>query len=238
MPKNTLISAAFVGDSHGVVVIQAARARNFSFRRVIRATAPVYVNARLHEQGDGSVRFETKHNRINEDFANSEKYTKSKREENLSVYFNRAIKENLDFYSTVGMATFRFVRYINAISSNDDGNTAPITRKILKMAAYEHFDQYVGFYQDLISRAPRVTCIFGPTRYTPENRDIWMAYEDAAQDRLQEIGVEVLDLRARFGDGDLLLSNRYIKDDDDTVHANLTWGAEVFEEIKKHHSMK
>lgn len=230
-----ILNMAFVGDSNGITIIQGGEAQGFSFRYAIRAAAPNFVNARLLAEKNGLASFvmpeigRAKPNVSREDQI-SERQARATR---MSVQFNQAFERKIPFYSTVGTATFRFIRHVEVLAREDGVEISSISKKILKIAADSHIDQYIGFYKDLIERTPKVTVVFGPTRYDNANRDAWLIYEDRMADRLGEIGVDVLDIRGKFGGEDLAIRDEFLKSDDDGVHANLEWGKGVFNEIRK-----
>lgn len=229
------VEAAFVGDSHGVTIIQGGEAQGFKFRCAIRAAAPNFVNSRLFVKENGLSEFvmpETSRVKPNLSYEDqlSERQARAKR---MSIQFNQAFERGIPFYSTVGTATFRFIRYVEALAHEDGVEIFSIPKKLLTIAANEHANQYTGFYEDLLKKSPKVTVVFGPTRYNDANHDAWLIYEDVIADRLNQIGVNVLDVRRKFGAETLAIRNDFLKKDDDGVHANLEWGIGVFNEIKK-----
>ncbi|MDN5567770.1 MAG: hypothetical protein L0G27_03300 [Paracoccus sp. (in: a-proteobacteria)] len=232
----TVIDAAFVGDSHGVIMIKSAEAAQLEFKRAITAAAPNFIGAEFSEAEDGSVHFQISQFRKDDQFFGEERTQRfARKAAKLDVLFRQTFNLRLPIYANVGMTAVHFVRDLTAAAQANGQDAALMSAKIARAAAQDYVDGYLQFYATLAKMAPKVVCLFGPTRFQPEHRHIWMAYDDVMSAGLTGLGIAILDLRQQFGDDQLLLDRRYYKDPgDDLVHANADWGLESVQAIQTH----
>ncbi|WP_108503140.1 hypothetical protein [Paracoccus indicus] len=231
----TVIEAALVGDSHASVMIKSGEARGLEFRRAIAAAAPNFIGAEFTTAQDGRTRFQISSLRQDEALFGAERTERfARKAAKLDVLFRQAFDLRLPIYANVGMTAIHFVRDLTTAAQANGQDGTLISARIARAAARDYIAGYLRFYGTLVRMAPQVTCVFGPTRFLPENRHIWMAYDQVMAGHLADMGIRILDLRSAFGGDDLLLDRRYYKDPgDDLVHANDRWGLEVVQAIRK-----
>lgn len=230
----TVIEAALVGDSHAAIMINSAEDVGLQFKCPIAAAAPNFVGAGFVTDENGDVHFRISEFRKDEAFFGAEKTERfARKAAKLDVMFRHAFNWKLPIYANVGMTAVHFVGDLMAAAEANGQDGALISAKIARAAAKDYIADYLRFYETLVKHAPSVTCFFGPTRFRPENRHIWMAYDEVICADLTRIGVRILDLRREFGDEQLLLDPRYYKDPgDDFVHGNDKWGLDMVQAIR------
>lgn len=231
----TVIEAALVGDSHAAIMINSAEDAGLQFKCPIAAASPNFVGAGFITDAEGGVHFRISEFRRDEAFFGSEKTERfARKAAKLDVLFRLAFNWKLPVYANVGMTAVHFVNDLMAAAEANGQDGALISAKIARATAEDYIADYLHFYETLVRHAPSVTCFFGPTRFRPENRHIWMAYDQVMAGHLADMGIRILDLRSAFGGDDLLLDRRYHKESgDDLVHANDQWGLEVVQAIRK-----
>lgn len=231
----TVIDAALVGDSHASVMIKSGEAAGLEFKRAIAAASPNFVGAEFVTGQDGRVDFQLSQLRRDDGFYGADRTERfARKAAKLNVLFRQAFALKLPIYANVGMTAIHFVRDIMTAAQANGQDGTLISAKIARATAEDYIADYLRFYQTLVRMAPSVTCVFGPTRFLPENRHIWMAYDGVISERLTGMGIRILDLRGRFGDDRMLLDPRYYKSpNDDLVHANDQWGLEMIEAIRQ-----
>lgn len=230
----TVIDAALVGDSHASIMIKSGEDAGLQFKCPIAAAAPNFVGAGFVTDENGDVRFKISEFRKDEAFFGTEKTERfARKAAKLDVMFRDAFKRKLPVYANVGMTAVHFVNDLMVAAEANGQDGTLLSAKIARATAEDYIVDYIRFYETLVRQAPSVTCVFGPTRFRPESRHIWIAYDEVICTRLSQIGVRILDLRHHFGNEQLLLDPRYYKDSgDDFVHANAKWGLEMVQEIQ------
>ncbi|WP_378946201.1 hypothetical protein [Paracoccus sp. R86501] len=230
----TVIEAALVGDSHASVMIKSGEAKGLEFKRAIAAAAPNFIGAEFTTDDDGKTRFQISQQRRDDTVFGADRTERfARKAAKLDVLFRQAFDLNLPIYANVGMTAIHFVRDVTTAAQANGQDGTLISARIARAAAEDYIAGYLRFYRTLVHKAPMVTCVFGPTRFLPENRHIWMAHDRVISEHLTGMGIRILDLREQFGDDQLLLDRRYYKDPgDDLVHANDQWGLEVIEAIR------
>ncbi|RJE81721.1 hypothetical protein [Paracoccus sp. JM45] len=231
----TVIDAAFVGDSHGTTIQVAGERNEIVFQCPITAASAMYVGSTLADDGEGNITFEMQPFRLDEE-RNGVARAKHRahKASQLGTAFKKAFNSNLPVYSNIGMTARNFVLGIVSAANANGQDPANISTKIARAAAEDFFSGYAEFYKFMQARAPRVTAFYGPTRFDPALRHIWMAYDDVVRDTLKGLGVALIDLRAEFGDEQLQLQPQFGREPfDDGVHANDAWGLRILEVIQQ-----
>ncbi|RJE81580.1 hypothetical protein [Paracoccus sp. JM45] len=231
-----ILEAAIIGDSHAKVIALAAEESGILFRKVMTASFQNYVDATLEYSAADGLKFQmSEFNRQKDLRADETKNNRvAHRAKNLTTTLNQIVNLKLPVYVNVGMTAVYFVRSLIVAAKENGQDPGLISRKVAQAAAEEHFESYARFYESLVQHVPDVTCFYGPTRFTPDMRHVWLAYDDVAAKRLSQIGIEIIDLRAKLGDDGLLLDPRYYRTtDDDQVHGNADWGLSVINGIQQ-----
>ncbi len=232
----TVIDATLLGDSHAMVIDAAAAHSERTFQHRFLEPFATYIGAKLVRNNSGQV--DWVFGDAVKDFgdkAAERLRRKNEKAGSLSRRMEKVVASGLPVYSTLGVTAFAFVRSMAAAARKNREDVSLIQAKIARAAAARHFDDYAEFYQSLRDLGLSVTCTFPPTRFTPETRKIWMAYDQVVAERLELMGIDMIDMRADVGGEDLLLNPIYnAEDPEDTVHANELWGSKMLEGILKH----
>lgn len=226
----TKIEAAFIGDSHGMIVQAAATDNQITFRHTITSASAMFGGSTLSASPDGTLLLNLAANRIDPEVHSAEKVKQRlKKAKDLARGLENLFEEPVPVYSMVGATARTFALRIVTANSGQK-----MSRKLAKHAAKEFFTDFRQQYSEIAKHCSEMHVIYGPTRFTPETHDLWLAYDEAISEELAEIGVNTLDLRADLGDETLLLRPEYYPDPDDFVHANAAWGLAVAQAINQH----
>lgn len=232
----TVIEAAFVGDSHGTTVQVAGERNDIVFRYPITAASAMYVGSSLIDDAQGNITFQLQPFRLNEERNGVDRAKhRAHKASQLGNRFKKAFDSSLPIYSNIGMTARNFVLGTMSAARANGQDAATMSTKIAKASAADFFHGYADLYRFMLARSPRVTAFYGPTRFDPETKHIWMAYDEVVRQTLTGLGVEVIDLRAQFGDEQLQLRPEFGKEpEDDGVHANDAWGLQILDAIQNH----
>ncbi|WP_108503553.1 hypothetical protein [Paracoccus indicus] len=149
-----------------------------------------------------------------------------KARERLDAQLQTILAAGLPVVSSLGAASYRFAR---RVQSADPDNGALFSRKILRAAAGDYVETFVGFHEELLRHVPAVSFLLGACRYPDNQKDAWLAYDQVMIDRLSAIGVRIIDVRAQTGDDQLRLLPEYQAQD--VLHGNDQWCQIVAERI-------
>jgi len=227
----TVIKAAFVGDSHGMIVQSAAAENGITFQAPITAASAIFAQAKfVREEGDTAADFQMAADRVDLERHSAAKVKhRINKAKAMTAAFQAVFEDPLPVFMNIGTSARPFALKMAAASKN-----APMSRKLMKIAAQEYFADFRAQYAQIVTHCPEVICFYSPTRFTAETRDIWLAYDDMVAAEMGDLGVEMLDLRAELGDDDLLLREEfYPTPEDDGVHAGHAWGMAVTEAIQR-----
>jgi hypothetical protein len=232
----TVIEAVFVGDSHGTAIQVAGERNDIVFQCPITAASAMYAGSKLVDDGVGNIIFEVQPYRLDEARIGVERVKhRAHKASQLGTRFRQAFDSQLPVYSTIGMTARNFVLGIVSAAAANGQDAANISTKIAKAAAEDFFSSHKEFYEFIVARAPKVVAFYGPTRFEANMRHIWMAYDNVVRDTLTGLGVELIDLRAEFGDEQLQLRPEFGREPiDDGVHGNDAWGLRILEVIQQH----
>lgn len=221
MPSSGLIDAVLIGDSHAATINSACKAQGLRFAAAVTMSAENYVGAVLTTDPNGQLRL---HLGAPSNPVRAEKL--AKRAAKVSAELNYALSLGKPVYTTIGMAGHLFVR--------DLGPALDASVEQLEVRARVSFASYLDIHAALLRRAPAVTAVFAPTRFTTATRNAWQVYERTVQSMLNEIDIAVLDLRNTMAGDDGALRREFAAvDDRDRVHAGPLWGETVFAAIKR-----
>jgi len=237
MPK--IIDAVFVGDSHGIIMQTAAETADIRFSHPITAASAMFAGSSLSTDDTGKVEFQIDQLRLTRQEIDEKKakhrQTKAKK---ITNSFRAAFDSGLPVYANIGMTARTFVSGVAHAAKANKEDISLISKKLARLSAKSFFTEYAAFYKELRERSPSVTVVFGPTRFVEQNKTLWLAYDEMVVKTMEELDIEVLDLRAELGDENMLLRSEYYKEPDDQVHGNDVWGLAVIDKIIAHHSAR
>ncbi|WP_146612622.1 hypothetical protein [Paracoccus sediminilitoris] len=231
----TEIDAIFVGDSHGMIMQSAAAAHGIKFKYPVTAASATFGGATMRKSENGGVVFEIAASRLDPDRVKPEKISHRLQKANsIRQKLSVAFKTGLPIYSNIGMTARNFVLGIVTAAKANGEDPSLLSKKMMRLAAEEYFQQFVSQYDTMKASSPRVTAVFGPTRFEHSSRALWMSYDDTAARMLRERNIDILDLRGDFGNEDLLLREEFYGQPDDGVHGNDHWGLMTVRKIAEH----
>ena len=235
----TQINAAFVGDSHGMIIQAAAADAGITFKHPITAASAMFAESRFAPDDAGKPTFQPAAGRIDPEVHAANKIAQRlKKAHTLTGAFQSLFANPVHVFANIGTTARTLVQRI-VTSQKSNGQTGQaMSIKLAKRAAKEFFQDFRQQYAEIALHCPEVIFFYGPTRFTPETRDLWLAYDEAIAAEIAEIAVDMLDLRSTLGDDDLLLLPEYYPEPDDDVHANAKWGMDVMTAIQAHKSLQ
>lgn len=214
------IKAAILGDSHATLLRKHA-APDVLFEFSVTAPAKHFFG-KFHDVNGGDLRITP------DDLATQFPNLDANR---LQAMLNARMRLNdqlqpvlaakAPVISTLGGATYRFCRAHAAAHRSDPNQPTTISKKMIRAILQDFCQHYIRFYNALLNRCESVTFILGPSRYPPQQKDLWLHYDAFMIEQLSRIGVDVVDIRPETCDADLRLHQCY--EAEDILHANGAW---------------
>lgn len=231
----TEIDAAFIGDSHGMIVQSAADQNGIFFRLPITAASATFAHARFVENTNDQPEFIVDPERLDPE---RHPATKIKHREHKASLMAKSFRDLFDaplpVFANLGTTARPFVQRFTRLQQDSGQPAYSFSRKLVKRAAQEFFTDFRAQYAEIAKYCPDITCFYGPTRFTPETRDLWLTYDDAISTELKSLGIKMMDLRGDLGDETLMLRPEYhAENPEDPVHANAAWGMAVIDAIQR-----
>ncbi|WP_378942427.1 hypothetical protein [Paracoccus sp. R86501] len=223
--ERAYLEASVIGDSHAMSVWKHL-APAIVFRHSMTAPAK-HFDGQFYATDDGGLHISSA--LIHEAFPRADAdviQVMVKARERLDGQLQTILAAGLPVVSSLGAASYRFAR---KVQSADPNNGALFSRKILRAAAHDYVETFVGFHEQLLRHVPSVSFLLGACRYPDNQKDAWLAYDQVMADRLSAIGVTVIDVRAETGDDQLRLLPEYQAQD--VLHGNDRWCQAVAERI-------
>jgi hypothetical protein len=226
----TVINAAFIGDSHGMIVHAAAAKNEMTFQTEITSASATFRHAYFDTDETGALKFLMEAGRVDPERHTAAKVNYRINKANImSASFQSLFNAPLPIFSNIGMSARPFALQMTAQKN------ASLSRKMMKMAVHEYFSDFHAQYVEITKHCPKVACFYSPTRFTDITCDAWKIYDEVVATSLGDLGVDILDLRAVLGDKNLLLQPEYYPTpEDDGVHANDAWGMKIIDAIQTH----
>lgn len=101
--------------------------------------------------------------------------------------------------------------------------------KLLRVAAEDFAQHYIGFHRELLKHVPKVVYVVGPSRFPETQARMWLAYDDAVAKAVAALGAEVVDVRAETSDENLRMRPEF--EFDDQLHGNARWAGLVMDKV-------
>ncbi len=209
-----------MGDSHATLLRKHA-APDLLFECSVTAPAKHFFG-KFHEADEIGLRITPDH--LTAQFPNLDEnrlQAMQNARARLNDQLQTVLEAKVPVLSTLGGATYRFCRAHAAAHRSDPNQPSKLSKKMITVILQEFCQHYLDFYEALLERCGNVTFIVGPSRYPPQQKDLWLHYDGFMIDRLSQIGVNVVDIRPETCDADLRLRSAY--EADDVLHANAAW---------------